>query len=49
MAAREAIQRAAAATTRTREEQLLIEDLERITGVAIAELAELTKKWLPKG
>jgi hypothetical protein len=30
-------------------EQHLIDELERVTGMTIAELAELTKKWLSKG
>ena len=31
----------------THEDQRMLEELEQITGVSIAELAELTKKWLP--
>jgi len=47
-AAREIIQGAAAAPSLSREEQSMVDDLERTTGVPLAELAELTKRWLPR-
>src|SRR5689334_23053784 len=45
MAARDAIQRAAKAPVYGP----MVDELEQATGMPIAELAELTKKWLPKG
>jgi hypothetical protein len=47
--ARADIQRLAAAGTPTHADQQLVDELEHATGMRIAELAELTKKWLPKG
>jgi hypothetical protein len=35
--------------TRTRDDERLIEDLEKRTGISIADLAKLTKEWQPKG
>jgi hypothetical protein len=46
MAARDAIQRAAKVPVM---HGPMIAELEEVTGMPIAELAELTKKWLPKG
>lgn len=47
MAARDAIQRAA--RLQTESERPMVADLEEVTGLSIAELAGLTKKWLPRG
>jgi len=47
--ARDIIERAAVAPSLSHEDQLMVDDLERVTFVPIAELAELTKKWLPRG
>jgi hypothetical protein len=43
------IKQLAAATTRTRDDERLIADLEKRTGVPIIELAALTKGWMPRG
>lgn len=43
--AREAIQRAAAAAARTHEEQRMVDELERVTGMPVADLAKLTEQW----
>jgi hypothetical protein len=36
------------AKTRAQDDERLIEDLERRTGMPIVELAKLTKEWLPR-
>jgi hypothetical protein len=33
----------------TQDDERLVEDLERVTGMPIAELARLTVEWVPKG
>ena len=43
--ARDDIQRLAARRTLTNEDRQLIDELEKRTGVSIAELAKLTKSW----
>lgn len=43
--ARDAVQRLAAARTRTREEERLAEHLQHATGIPVDELARLTKEW----
>ena len=48
LTARDVIHRLAASTTRTHEDELQIEDLERATGMPVAELAKLTDKWPPR-
>ena len=45
--ARAAVERAAKPTTN--EERAMVEELERVTGLSIAELVERSKAWLPKG
>jgi hypothetical protein len=45
--ARSLIRDLAAAKHRTIEDQRLVEDLERATGVPIDELAKLSAQWLP--
>ena len=47
--AREIIQDVAKRKTLTRDDERLIDDLEGRTGVSIAELARLTKEWVPEG
>jgi hypothetical protein len=46
--ARDIIQGLAVAKTRTHDDERLVEDLERVTGLPIAELAKLTKEWSPR-
>ena len=45
--ARDVIQRLAAERGHTQDDERLIADLERTTGVSIAELAELSNRWAP--
>jgi hypothetical protein len=47
--ARDDIQRLAMATARTQEDEQLIDEIERVTNLPIAELALLAQNWLPKG
>ncbi len=46
--ARKEIQRFAASTVRMKEDERLVEELERVTILSIDELATLSEKWLPR-
>jgi hypothetical protein len=47
-AARDIIQGAAAAPSLSHDDRLMVEELERVTGESIAELADLANQWLPR-
>jgi len=47
-AARDVIQGAAAAPSLSHDDRLMVEELERVTGESIAELARLANQWLPR-